>query len=367
VTPHTDNQPQLTAPPGQAEVNHSSAQVTLNRPFRIEPLTEDYLAAIDSRGETTIDDVARTYVMLHGEDEAVRRLASKFWPIVEKGYFSGYNARCTYFVGQHAPWGIMLRANGTFDYGYPVGIASFVDAKWEILVHEGAAAIEEAAKVLKDNQRRIYTTRLFAQLHTLFSAIDAVVNEPDSQQVHKRLAETLDYVEKKMAELSQGIRNIAAQSDRRVAQQWYLTGMIPGLLAAAGLVFAVGALPVVVSKSDLEVAIAGGALGALLSVLGRTTSARFPKTLFIDTQAGTPLIISAGAFRPIVGSLLGLAVYVLIESGLLPLKIPGFPQSLYFIPAISFLAGFSERLAQDALVRTSNRAFGLGASTSAED
>jgi hypothetical protein len=340
----------LATPATHREVNH-----VLNT----SRVTEEYFQSI-IEADATIDHVARTRVLLDSDDAATRALAAKYWPIIWKKYFREGRQASTYYFGHHAAWGIVLRTDGSVDYEYPIEIASLVTAKWEMLVHECSAAIDEAARVLKGRQRKIHTVRLFAQLHTLFSAIDAVVDRPDSQTVAKRLEETLTYTGEKIEELSQSVRSIAVQTDRRVAQQEYLLGMLPGLIIVGGLVFAASKLPHAVSNIDLEVALAGGALGALLSVMGRTTSAQFSKSLRVDTQAGAPLIISAGAFRPIVGALLALVVYVLIEAGLLPIKIPAYPQSLFFIPAISFLAGFSERLAQDALVRTSRSTFGFG-------
>jgi hypothetical protein len=176
-----------------------------------------------------------------------------------------------------------------------------------------------------------------------------------------RLDETLEYVQDNVKETTQNIRDLAIQADRRGSQQRYLIGMLPGLMIVAAMIVATRWLhPLGVTISYLRVVLGGGALGAVLSVLVRTTSAQPSKSLQIDidTQAGTPLIVSAGAFRPIVGALLGLAVYVLIEAGLIPIKIPGQPQDLWFVSAISFLAGFTERFAQDALVNTSRATFG---------
>ena len=342
---------------GQAGSTMPANQGTVNNFLSAPGLTKEYFDAI-LKDEVTIDDVARTRLMLYSTDTAARNLANNYWPAVRQRYFRG--ARGTYYIGHYAPWGIVLHADGHLDYEYPVEIASLVDAKWEILVHECSEAIEEAAKVLQGRQRQLHCLRLFAQLHALFSAIDSVVNQPDSQVLFKRLEDTLKYADKKIEELSRSLRDLAAQTDRRVAQQWYLIGMLPGLGVVALMILAASKLPHVVSNADLEVALSGGAVGALLSVLGRTTRAQFSKTLQVDTQAGTPLIVSAGAFRPIVGALVALVIYVLIEAGLLPIKIPDYPQSLFFIPAISFLAGFSERLAQDALVSTSVGTFGIG-------
>jgi hypothetical protein len=91
--------------------------------------------------------------------------------------------------------------------------------------------------------------------------------------------------------------------------------------------------------------------------MARMTKARISNSLAIDYQVGRPLITCAGLFRPVVGAILGLAVYILINADLLPLKVPTGFQSHFFYAAVAFLAGFSERLAQDALFRTSCTVF----------
>lgn len=240
--------------------------------------------------------------------------------------------------------------------------SNLVAAKWERLVSECCAAIDEVAMVGGRRQKRVICARLFALLHTLFSAIDVAVSlhKQGSGMTNDRLDKTLTYVQKNIEGTSRSIRDLALQTDRRVAQQQYLIGMLPGLIIVAAMIFATGSLPLKVNISCLQIVLGAGALGALLSVLVRTTSAQLSKSLRVDTQAGTSLVVSAGAFRPIVGALLALAVYVLIEAGLIPIKIPPVPQDLWFITAISFLAGFTERFAQDALVSTSRTTFGIG-------
>jgi hypothetical protein len=61
-----------------------------------------------------------------------------------------------------------------------------------------------------------------------------------------------------------------------------------------------------------------------------------------------------GAIRPVIGAVLGVASFVLVNGGLLSLAPPAAisNHTLYFA-GIAFLAGFSERFAQDMLVAPS--------------
>lgn len=152
--------------------------------------------------------------------------------------------------------------------------------------------------------------------------------------------------------LQQGLK-IYEQAAQRTAQSWYLVGV---LLATAAIAIMSG-LIVVASSLGLDAGAApgiilAGAAGALLSVLSRMSNGG----LILDHEAGIPMLRLLGAVRPVVGVTAGAALCVLAASGLLPLKVPSNPgdQALFFV-GISFLAGFSERWAQDMLATGQSR------------
>ena len=69
--------------------------------------------------------------------------------------------------------------------------------------------------------------------------------------------------------------------------------------------------------------IAGGA-GAVLSVLYGMTSGNLKlHTLFASAESSLGPLVAAGALRPLLGALSGTVVYVLLQSGLVPLEDPG--------------------------------------------
>lgn len=340
-----------------------------------QSVTEDYYQSI-LNGGVTLEQVAQAKMSMGAIDEGTRHLSTKFYPRLWENYTvsqsNSYRKVIRYAIGQYAAWGIVLFSDGTLDYTYPFDFSGMMSAKWHQLVYKCSKEVDEVEMVLRGKQKRLTCAHLYAQLHTLFAAVEVAVDESSPEAVGGHLNGTLEYLEKEMEELSRNVRDLAVRTDTRVAQQQYLIGMLPGLLIVAGLIIGIHFLhfsfsPSPLITSDLELVAGSGAIGALLSVLGRTTSARLSKSLRVDTQAGAPLIVSAGAFRPIIGALLAVSIYVLIESGLLPVMIPkGSTQTLYFISAISLLAGFSERLAQDALVRTSRSVFSSGADRKAD-
>ena len=103
-----------------------------------------------------------------------------------------------------------------------------------------------------------------------------------------------------------------------------------------------------VADIDLVRALIAGAIGATVSVMIRITRGQ---KLDVDSTQGLAMTMLTGAFRPVVGAVLGAALYVLLLASLLPLEIPQ-ESAEYFFAAIGFLGGFSERWAQDTIVRS---------------
>jgi hypothetical protein len=109
-----------------------------------------------------------------------------------------------------------------------------------------------------------------------------------------------------------------------------------------------------VSKYDFEEASAllilsamAGATGSVVSIMLRLDQYRNPK------YKETLLPVFVGAFKPAIGAFLGIFVFALISSALLPITVSKdetkpINRWLAFL-AISFVVGFSERLANDVV------------------
>ena len=151
---------------------------------------------------------------------------------------------------------------------------------------------------------------------------------------------------------------------QRRAQSRYLAGVIGGLtvIAGVGFLLALGLsmLPDLQDQSGMYLAslIAGG-MGALLSVLYGMTSGNLRlHTLFANAESSRGPLVAAGALRPLVGALSGTVVYVLLQSGFIPLKVPDGAAGTHFFIAIAIVAGFSERWARGVLAGTEERVQG---------
>lgn len=109
-----------------------------------------------------------------------------------------------------------------------------------------------------------------------------------------------------------------------------------------------------ISKYDFEEASAllilsamAGATGSVVSIMLRLDQYRNPK------YKETLLPVFVGAFKPAIGAFLGIFVFALISSALLPITVSKdetkpINRWLAFL-AISFVVGFSERLANDVV------------------
>jgi hypothetical protein len=126
---------------------------------------------------------------------------------------------------------------------------------------------------------------------------------------------------------------------------WVLPKLISHLVAAQDLSHVVEMFTACLN--------AGGA-GALLSVMTRMSSG----SLQIRYDEESHVLFAVGGFRPVIGGLSGVAVYVLYKAQLLPLQVPPGGTDFFVFGGLAFLAGFSERLAQDALMQTDRKALG---------
>jgi hypothetical protein len=84
--------------------------------------------------------------------------------------------------------------------------------------------------------------------------------------------------------------------------------------------------------------------------------------LTLDYQVGRNLLILVGGFRPLIGAVFGATLFFLVAGNLLPIAVPQDSwQQLYFYCGLAFIAGFSERMAQDRLDITEHRFMPKGA------
>ena len=96
------------------------------------------------------------------------------------------------------------------------------------------------------------------------------------------------------------------------------------------------------------VSVLGGAAGAVVSVMNRMTGGH----LKVRPEAGRKTIRALGFMRPVIGATFGAVVYLFLDGGIVQvLAPPSGGENLAFYAALGFLAGFSERFAQDVIAQ----------------
>jgi hypothetical protein len=89
-----------------------------------------------------------------------------------------------------------------------------------------------------------------------------------------------------------------------------------------------------------------GALGSIVSIMTRVRS-----FAFAGSRDAWPFFFF-GLFKPVVGAVFALFVFSALQAALIPgFEIPTEPNGIWFIVAVAFLAGFSERFAGDVVDR----------------
>jgi hypothetical protein len=204
-------------------------------------------------------------------------------------------------------------------------------------------------EVLRDTSKRIALQRVFNSMSFILGFAEA--------EGARDAAVTKKAVEAQNLEL-EDIERYYHDAKGRSGQIVYLGGTLLGVLpflAIALLAAIFGAFGAGHSAVRTgAVCFAAGAVGALVSVTSRMNQ----HNASIDPEFGRDTVRTLGSLRPFVGAVFGLMTYFALRSGLVSL-VDAQGKTFYFYVVLSFVAGFSERLAQDMLLRA---AFPTGAS-----
>jgi hypothetical protein len=223
----------------------------------------------------------------------------------------------------------------------------------------------QSAILLQGRARHIVVQTAYSLIVYLLNALDCLGADtcPISPAGGALEVSTIDRaVESTRRELD-GMREFAHAAARRAALWHYLLGLPLGAVTGIGLITATYSSRTVGALADHTVVatcLAGGAIGAVISVMVRVTRGT---TLDVDFNRGRGVTLLAGSFRPIIGAVFGGVLFVLILGGLVPFAVPPVgtlavtapERTSFFFIGLSFLAGFSERWAQDTIVNSAPR------------
>jgi hypothetical protein len=217
----------------------------------------------------------------------------------------------------------------------------------------------ECLELPRGKDRRVLTEKIYDICTDLLSLIDTRkrvnTNEHCAGGVESILAMSREELKR-----TQERYKLSAQ---RQAQFNYFMGMLIGIavvLMSAMADWRKFVKPDLI-KSDnatfsfevLSMCLLFGGVGAVVSVMSRMTL----DGLILDIRVGFIQLVLLGVFRPIIGAVFGVVLYLIIASKLLPIEVTSTKEQLFFA-ALAFLAGFSERWAQDMFALTESRLTG---------
>ena len=193
-----------------------------------------------------------------------------------------------------------------------------------------------ANAVLTGVRQRICLELVVACAAHLLSLVDTPAGLGDE-------AKTAAAVEVERTEIKK-VREYYCEAANGQAQLIYFGGIATVMVAIA----AICTLWLSLSWATPIAALIAGAIGAVVSVVQRINSGSFE----LDYDVGGPYIFFLGGLRPLIGGAFAVAVSFAFDGGLLHPPIDATETADHrrlALLVISFLAGFSERFAQDTL------------------
>jgi hypothetical protein len=180
-------------------------------------------------------------------------------------------------------------------------------------------------------------------LQLVVSAAGHLLSLVDARAAHEDEAKTAEALQQECAQLDKADEYYRGAANGQ-AQIVYFAGMVS---VAAVIAIAAG-LSLAISWASPVAALIAGSIGAVVSVIQRINAGHFE----LDYDVGRPYAFFLGALRPLIGGAFALAIAFAFTSGILHLPLsssdPGANKRLALL-VISFVAGFSERWAQDTL------------------
>lgn len=187
-------------------------------------------------------------------------------------------------------------------------------------------------------------------LQSIMGVVSSLVGILDERRCSGRSASLEQHEIACLKKVLAQARGYYDRSAQRQAQVEYFVGMAAGLVLLIAVLVGIGAHygEEIRMQPLLYTPLAAG-LGAFVSVLARMTRGQ----LLLSYESGRSIMRLLGLIRPLLGALFGAAIYVLLSGGLLTLEPPhtGMRSQIFFYVGIAFIAGFSERFAQDMVAR----------------
>ena len=289
-------------------------------------------------------------------DPQSRQQVLRLVPKLESMYANARGGQLTdsYFC-RYLGAAVTLSGNHEIHLRYPPEAVACVSPEFEEAIWRCTALARHDFTPL-DAQDRVASLKMLHSLVVyLLGVLDAqhAPAQPDTDGGVARARRVETAIENAIETANDELDRTAAfiaQAGRRRALRNYMQAIPVGIVGLVGLGVLLTRVPVLDLNLALTLGIlTAGSAGAIVSVMSRLTSNKF----HIDERPGSFGVFLAGAFRPLLGALFGVALYVFVGSGIFPaLTVPAGEKESLFFYAIAFLAGFSERFAADVITST---------------
>jgi hypothetical protein len=250
-----------------------------------------------------------------------------------------------------------------------VSTSSFDDAEFIGILSKLTLLHLQAREFLSDDDFRISMDPVFNVITYCLQVIDRITYHAESPS--PLIARNADQLRRELARQQQVVEELLrdeyarAEDDfykvvQRNALVRYFYGMLAGVAALGATAWWMGfvyhgsvfGLP----NSTMATVLVAGAIGAFISVLTRMSSGRFALSrgtvALQQAKRKAMMLFVLGAFRPIMGAVFAAAFVTFQDSGLIPIQPKDGVTPTTYYTGLAFIAGFSERWAQDMVVST---------------
>jgi hypothetical protein len=228
-------------------------------------------------------------------------------------------------------------------------------SKLVFLLHDCDELAIRAEEILRGTPKRLALRSIYEVESSVLAFLERTGGRPSTTEVDEFVGGAKDGMR-----TARECYTVAAD---KVARMVYVGGLFAGVAAMlpvavlSGLgLWIFGALHFQQAGTQAFFAcLTAGAVGAFVSVLSRMSS---PAKFELDPAVGRRAIFYLGAYRPLVGSIFGLALYFLLQSSLL--QVQSGKEFATFVVA-AFLGGFSERFVK-VMLNSAEQSVGGGGS-----
>jgi len=205
----------------------------------------------------------------------------------------------------------------------------------------------KALEFLTPQPRKICMRMIFGVIATLLGTLDARALDRQKDKPFGSDPTEVATLERELAQ-AQAYYRASAQ---RQAQLEYLLGMLTAIIPAAVITVIIAVTAGLLDK-PATVAVLGGAIGAVVSVMSRMSSG----SIELKPESGKKTIRALGFMRPVIGGIFGAVVYVFLAGGIVEIVTPPTGTGeLAFYGGLGFLSGFSERFANDVIAQGASK------------